>query len=84
MGSNVPQKNQGGDEGSQELRCLCFQTVRTSVKKTGSVRVLQEGVGDIELEVFAQHPSNGGFDSAVQEVPETEYKFRSSEHVRKS
>ena len=45
---------------------------------------LQEGVGDIKLEVFAQHPSNGGFDSAVQEVPETEYKFRSSEHVRKS
>ena len=45
---------------------------------------LQEGVGDVEVEVFAQRPGSGGFDSAAQEAPETKYKFRSSEHVRKS
>ena len=45
---------------------------------------LQEGVGDVEFEVFAQRPGSGGFDSAAQEAPETKYKFRSSEHVRKS
>ena len=45
---------------------------------------LQEGVGDIKFEVFARSPGSGGFDSAAQEASETKYKFRSSEHVRKS
>lgn len=46
---------------------------------------LQEGVGDIKFEVFARSPKLcGGFDSAAQEASETKYKFRSSEHVRKS
>lgn len=51
------------------------------MKKTGSVRVL---LGGCKFEVFAHCPGNGGIDSAAQEAAETEYKFRSSGHMRKS
>lgn len=70
-----------GTKGVSNLEVSAWQTVRASVKKTGSVRVL---LGGCKFEVFAHCPGNGGIDSAAQEAAETEYKFRSSGHMRKS